>query len=501
LYNNPPFSYLDDTGNIDGFDVALVKTLVKGWGIDAEFVAVTRQTRLSALFDGEVDFLAAGLSHSRDLEQYVEFTDTTFQGGYSVLVRSGEGIETPGQIGNNLVLAIGQDATDLLHTYGGAHGMSPQISTVLSADEALQTFMVRPDVKAVVARREQLMAIASQYPGTQILSDFILVMPYALAVRRGDVRLRDMLNLSLRQAVREGEYANLFSTYMYSFAADSLLIWSGDPAYTFDTMPVEIPASALTVNRLKSRSPLRVVGFTLDAQPKAFDSQPIYDGFNRAVVNEVARRWDITVQEIPQSTGDTGRAMLESGQADIMVGVTPDLSTVGSLYVTVPYYDSGMRMIYLQGASVGGIGDLEFKPVVAIDPVERASALISANNSSPTIKTVSSPEEAFQYLVNSLAYAIVGDEYSVMLMARSDARVILVDSRFRPTSHTIAASISDPDLIKLLNMTLQDMNSDGTLDRIRNEYFDPYLPPDKDLGAFHMETWPGVSTFLGVGGY
>jgi polar amino acid transport system substrate-binding protein len=501
LYNYPPFGFLSDNGQMHGYEVALISRIAELWGVEPIFVQVTRQTRLPMLIDGEVDMLAAAMPHRRELEQFVEFSDTIFRSGYVVLVPADSGIEEVAMLGTASVAVVGVEAETLFAQAAQRFGISPAVHQYDSVDAAMSAMTEAGSVTAVVGRREELMLAARSAGELEILNEFIAVEPYAFATRRGDTALRDLINLTLQEIAVNDEFGELFSENFYGYAADIFPTYPGDPVYTFDNFPVDRPASEPVLERFGRGEPLRVAGLDLTAEPANFDSQPIFDGYNRAIINEMARRWNVLVVESPQSVGDKGLPLLESGEVDLVVGIRPDRALIGRFALSQPYYQRGLRLIHMRDVTVFGVGDLEYKPSMAAEPLDISKDIIEDNNGFPQISTADSYTAAFEALVNRGVYAVVGDEFALVLMSRADDRIQVVSTRYRPTNYVMALSSTDSDFLALVNFTLQDMQADGTLDLLQQQYFAPYYPEDSDeIEDFSIELWPGDGSYLGVGG-
>lgn len=499
LYNYPPFGFLADNGQVHGYEVELARRMAELWGVEATFVQVTRQTRLPLLYNGDIDLIAATMPHRRELEQFVEFSDTTFLSGYGVLVLADSSISSVAELGNRVVAAVGDDAQAVLAERAAQLGISPVIQP-FGTVEAAVAMLNQQQVSAVVSRREDLMLPASSDGRLQILGELVFAEPYAFAVRRGDTPLRDLINLTLQQLATEGHLGEIFSSNLYGYPSDLFPTMPGEPAYTFESFPTDIPTTPSIVERIRRGEALRVAGLDLSPTPALFDGQLIVDGYNRAIVNEMARRWNVPVVEIPQSAGETGLNLLREGQADLVVGVRPNQSLIGVVAFSQPYYQRGLRLIHMQDVRVLGVGDLEFKPSVAVPPLDVSEDIIRDNNDFPDVETTESYEEAFRALVSRSAYAVVGDEFSLILMSQADAMIAVYDALYRPVNYVMALPVYDVDFLALINFTLQDMKADGTLDALRQQYFGPYLPEGETLEPFPLELWPGDGSYLGVGG-
>ncbi|MCC6905131.1 MAG: transporter substrate-binding domain-containing protein [Anaerolineae bacterium] len=489
LYGYEPFGYLAPDGTIKGYEVELSREIAALWGVEIEFVQVTRQTRLRLLQAGDVDMLAAAVARTRDLEAEVEFSQTTFAGGYSLLVNQSSGFDSPEDLSGQAVGAEDALAFAALQAYQEDNSTQFTATEYAGIEDAVAA-LASGVVQAVAGRREHLMLAAQEKTDTLILEDAVMPESYAFAVRRGDVALRDLLDLSLQQLNSAGKISPLFTANLYGYSADVFPALPGESELTLATFPVEMAEPGALLERLRTGDPLRVAGLSLSATPAVFDGQPIVDGYNRAVINEMARRWNVSVIEIPDSV-ENGFDLLAAGQADVVVGVRPSLNLLGVYAVSEPYYARGLRLIYIDDVALRGINDLEFKPSLAIPPIDISRDLIDDNNGFPQIQESESLEDAFEAVTSRGVYGVVGDEYTLYLMAQAEERLKLHPDRYRASGYAMAMSRLDPDFLALVNFTLQDMSADGTLTRLQEQYFKPYLPEGEELEAYELQPWPG----------
>ncbi|WDR06002.1 transporter substrate-binding domain-containing protein [Devosia rhodophyticola] len=72
--DNPPFGFLDSTGNNDGYDADLSQLFAKYLGVDLKLVVVTNQNRIAALQTGKVDALFATLGISAERAKSLQYS-------------------------------------------------------------------------------------------------------------------------------------------------------------------------------------------------------------------------------------------------------------------------------------------------------------------------------------------------------------------------------------------------------------------------------------------
>jgi len=498
LFNSEPLCYLADNGEVGGYEPALIRQIANQWDVEVEFVQVTRQTRLPMLLDGEVDVLAAAMPHRRELEQFVEFSQTTFRSGYVILVKIDQGIDEMASLAGRVVGVVGEDAESAFVDAVEEANVSPTIERFDRLEDAVRALNETGSVDALVGRREEMMLAASSTEGVEILNEFVAVEPYAFAVRTGDVALRDAIDIALQQIATAGDYGQLFQANFYGYPADLFPEMPGEPSLSFETMPTAHSQGESVVDRITRGEAVRVAGMELSGQPEVFDSQPIIDGYNRAVINEMSRRWNVLVNEIPDSAGQAGIDRLAAGQADLVVGVKPDQSQIGRFALSDPYYQQGIRLIYMHENTILGVADLELKPSMIVEPLDISRDIIEDNNGIPRIQEAESFDDAFQSLTQLSVQAVVGDEFALMLMKQTDDRIEVVDTLYRPADFVMAMPDDDPNFLALVSFTLQDMKADGTLDALRERYFGPYEPEGVELEPLQIDVWPGDGSYLGV---
>lgn len=72
--DNPPFGFLDSTGQNDGYDAALSAMFAEHLGVELELVIVTNQNRIAALQTGKVDALFATLGISAERAKSLQYS-------------------------------------------------------------------------------------------------------------------------------------------------------------------------------------------------------------------------------------------------------------------------------------------------------------------------------------------------------------------------------------------------------------------------------------------
>ena len=71
----PPWGFLDQNGNLAGYDVDVGKLIAEKMGVKAEFVGMTVAARIAQVMTGKVDMLLATMGMYPDRAKVVQFTE------------------------------------------------------------------------------------------------------------------------------------------------------------------------------------------------------------------------------------------------------------------------------------------------------------------------------------------------------------------------------------------------------------------------------------------
>jgi len=84
----PPFSYYSPEGQLDGFDIALMKELGKRLGVEVVFQDMPFDQLLAKVQSGEIDAAIGAIAITPEREQKVAFTAPYYKGGVSLLANA-----------------------------------------------------------------------------------------------------------------------------------------------------------------------------------------------------------------------------------------------------------------------------------------------------------------------------------------------------------------------------------------------------------------------------
>lgn len=506
LYNEPPFGVFDIRGQVSGFDADLARAIGEAWGVDVEFDQVTRQTEIDAVEARQIDLLIGAQPHTRSLDSLVEFSQAYYPSVQAILVRNGDGATVLEHMANRQIgVVIGtrgeQAVSDWLLRVNYTFG----VQRFLTLDEALAA-LDSQQIDGVVDNRADLTQHLT--PGKQRFVDVpVNPEPFAIAMQRQDVNLRDLVNKTLQYLFLSGKldaiHQKNFNGEGYPGAA--FIIWDsvGGDAPHPDQFGQDIPLPSQPVlPRLRSDHNLRVAGFH-DLPSDAPESQRRIDAVNRALVNALAQRWQVNVIPVPEN-GQNPIDIVAAGGADLAVGVDPNWNYAAQVDFTTHYLVHGYRLMVRTDSNIGSIGDLRGKVIGTFqsDADARDVFGVFAQREGAIVDDffgiLREQDAGYTVLVDNNASVVFGDSIKLMpsLDSYPDQLKMTTNAAGLPLWYTrdflgFAVPRNDLDFRLLVEYTLQDLYTSGALQDMLRPVMLPSETPQ-------LEVWPGLGSVQGA---
>lgn len=499
LYNDPPYGELSLRGEIRGYDADLVRLIAETWDVEVEFVQVTRQNAVDMLNLGRVDVLLSALIHHRLYDTKVEFSQTYLLGKQSMMVLADNDAAAPTALINRPIgFVLGTRSEQALLQWEKRFGLPLNKVFYLTLDRAFVA-LAQGEIAGIVGEDQQLLNVSRNDPDLiKILDEPIGLEPHAIAVRRQDVNMRNLLNYTLQFLADDGQLEVLFSEYFpgQDFPADIIYLWDGlddDPNPVQFATDVPYPPQYV-MGRVLDAGLLRVAGLT-DLPEGATESDIRLDNLNRGLINEMAQRWGVSVEFVP-STPEMGVDLVRSGQADMVIGILPHWRFADAVDFTTPYLLHGDRLMVPSRSNIEGFNELrgQWIAVMIGDDTAQQRAQDWADSINATVNFYQTLESdaALTILEQDNADVIYANSLSLIphLEASPDA-LRLTDRWYSRSYYGIGVPRNDIDFRLLVDYTIQEMIVDGILEQLSSS-----LILSDELPQFDI--WPGDASYFGV---
>jgi polar amino acid transport system substrate-binding protein len=207
----PPFEYVDEDGNITGFDVDLMNAIAAEAGFEFEFVNTRWDGIFVALASGEFDAVISAATITEERAQTVDFSDPYFNAGQRIAVRADETeIQGPEDL-------AGKSVGVQLGTTGDIWLTEETEAEVVRYDENTLAFqaLANGDVDAAVADGPTAADIIEANPemNLKLVEGVYTDEEYGIAVNKERPELLATINQGLAAVKASGKYDEIYEKY------------------------------------------------------------------------------------------------------------------------------------------------------------------------------------------------------------------------------------------------------------------------------------------------
>ncbi|WP_225048973.1 transporter substrate-binding domain-containing protein [Lacticaseibacillus kribbianus] len=201
------------TGKIQGFEVDMANALTKqvlGKSAKATLVQVTSDTRVPMLKGGNLDAVIATMTITPERQKVLDFTDSYFKAGQSLLVKKGSKIKSIKDLtaGTKVIGVQGSNSVDNVKKAAPA-------TTVLQLADYAQAFTALKSGQGDALSTDNgiLYGMSQQDPDYVVVGGTFTKEPYGIALNKGQTNLRKALNKALQELRADGTYEKLINKW------------------------------------------------------------------------------------------------------------------------------------------------------------------------------------------------------------------------------------------------------------------------------------------------
>jgi polar amino acid transport system substrate-binding protein len=208
----PPFEYVGDNGEPDGFDIALIKAIGEKLGLEVEIQDMEFGSLVAAI-GTKIDCSIAGMTITDERKQSVDFSDSYYDATQYVVARPDGAYETAADLeGKTIGCQLGTTGEAIASEISGA--------TVQSYDKAVDAVndLVNGKVDLVIIDQNPAQVFAEKFDGQVVAIDGTKfdfdVEQYAIALPKGS-SLVEQVNTALAELIEDGTFDALAEQYLY----------------------------------------------------------------------------------------------------------------------------------------------------------------------------------------------------------------------------------------------------------------------------------------------
>jgi polar amino acid transport system substrate-binding protein len=192
----PPFESKDaKTGKLIGFDIDLMTAVCEDWGVKCEFIVVPFDGIVSGLKNHKYDAVISAFTITPEREKMVDFSQPYYQAGQSIAVRLDE------QRIKSIDDLVGKKVGVQLGTTGEILAKKIDGAEIISYDNIGAAFIDMDNNKldAVINDKPTSERVIAVKGKAKIVGETLTSENYGIAVRKGEQRLLDAINDTLKK--------------------------------------------------------------------------------------------------------------------------------------------------------------------------------------------------------------------------------------------------------------------------------------------------------------
>lgn len=210
----PPFEYVGDDGEPDGFDVALIKAIGEKLGLEVQIENMTFDSLISSI-GSKIDVAIAGMTVTDERKETVDFSDSYYDAVQYVLVAKDSEIATADDLKNKKIgVQLGTTGDFLAEEIEGA-----EVSTYDKAVDGVND-LVNGRLDAVIIDKNPAEVFAGKFADNIKAidgADFDFeVEQYAISMKKGNTGLQEAINNALAEMKEDGTFDALVEQYINS---------------------------------------------------------------------------------------------------------------------------------------------------------------------------------------------------------------------------------------------------------------------------------------------
>jgi len=206
-FDYPPFSYIDESGYAQGFDIDVLKAISDETGLDFKFQLSPWDSAFNYLQTGKTDILA-GVIFSEERERLVDFSFPIHTEYYSIFIHKNLPFTDISDLYNYRLMILRGDISiekflipnGLFQNYVEAKSLPEAIAGI---ESGRADFVIAPHALGMVE------IMKNKYKNIEVQGPPLIPSIYCFAVKKGNKELLTLLNKGILELRNKGELAKI----------------------------------------------------------------------------------------------------------------------------------------------------------------------------------------------------------------------------------------------------------------------------------------------------
>lgn len=216
--NNYPWSYLDEQGNITGFDIEAVRWIAEQNGFNVTFEDISWSKNINAIVTRNMDMFASGMSITNERLEKVAFSNPYITEGISVFSQKQSSVSKAGFEAGDVSVGVIYGTADVSFL---ENLLGSTLYDIMLMKGSIRMYDSQADLQEGL-RSGQVEVILdnsgsnSYYDNTlnmRLVATYPNTDAFGYAMGNGDVELQDVINKGLAALESSGKRAELLTKY------------------------------------------------------------------------------------------------------------------------------------------------------------------------------------------------------------------------------------------------------------------------------------------------
>ncbi|MCB0211749.1 MAG: transporter substrate-binding domain-containing protein, partial [Anaerolineae bacterium] len=524
-----PFGYCKnpaevvDCDDVEGFDVDLVKAIADKWGVEPICVPVTSANRIAKLLSGEIDLIAASMTHTQARDVLIDFSHNYFKDGQGLLVRCtnertniNDVFCTDAEIrgidetlsGKTVAALAGSTSLENMMKWQNELDIS-EVIPFQTTDEAINALLNNEqNVDAFTTDSVALAQFTYEHPELGLVGKLRTEEHYGLGIPSGDTPFRDLVNFTLQDLKMGREYNKIYEDWFGLTAIPYRIeVLQSSPPITFTSAPDTIEVLETKIDIIKSinegdNDASLVAAIQANFPPISNKLGTVFVGFDVDLIKEFARRWmsnenAIAIKDVPAD--ERIQTLVDdevNDKVDMLVaGLTRTNDRDKDIDFSITYFLDGQGFLVRDDDEINDLNDLDGKKVAVLTGTTSLDTI--QNTQLPIFKDIQLQPVPFNSVAEALEAlqsqndevrvdAYTSDSVVLAALAQDVGGLKVLDERISEEPYGVGVPHYDYQFRDLVNFTLQEIKRDCTYDRIYEDWFDDTTP-------YEIEIWPDAT--------
>lgn len=209
----PPFNFVDNNGELQGFDIDIAKALCENMGAQCTFVKQDWDGIIPALLGQKFDAIVASMSITPERQEAVDFTDKYYTNKLQFIGKTGMAFDPSAEALKGK--AIGAQRATISGDWLEKNRPDADVKLYDTQENAyldLASGRLEGVLADALVNYEWLQSDAGkgyEFKGEPVFDGDLI----GIAVRKGDDSLREKMNAALKAIVADGTYAKINAKY------------------------------------------------------------------------------------------------------------------------------------------------------------------------------------------------------------------------------------------------------------------------------------------------